>query len=292
MGNSCSPQTPGIALTGLTLLCDVLAMTRNARPGSAIDIEGLSFRIGRQEILKGIDLTVAAGEYVSVIGPNGAGKTTLLKCVLRILRGGEGRIRVFGRPLTAYHQHELAREVAYVPQAGGTVFPFTVHDLVLMGRYPHLSPFSLVGPEDHAAVHRALQLTGMESFEHRTLDTLSGGERQKAMIAAALAQQARILLLDEPLTFLDPHHQAEVFAILRRINTESRVTVLSVTHDVNTAVRSSTMIYALREGAAVYSGPADGILKNDVLERIYGTRFHFLDHPFGGNPVLIPEGME
>lgn len=261
-------------------------------PNIAIWIDNFSLRIGKHSILKGVSMTVSAGEYVSVIGPNGAGKTTLLKSILRIIKGDEGQIRIFDRPLEAYHQHELAREVAYVPQAGGTVFPFTVWDFVLMGRYPHLSPFSSVGKEDHEAVRRALELTGMESFRHRRCDTLSGGERQKTMIAAALAQESRVLVLDEPLTFLDPHHQAEVFAILKRVNRDSGVTIVSVTHDINTAIRSSTTIYALREGSNVYSGPAVGIVDNAVLARIYETRFHFADHPAGGNPVLIPEGME
>ena len=267
-------------------------MDPETSPDIAIWIEDFSFRIGKQHILKNVSMAVPAGEYVSVIGPNGAGKTTLLKSILRIIKGDQGRIRIFDRPLEEYHQHELAREVAYVPQAGGTVFPFSVWDFVLMGRYPHLSPFSSVGEADHKAVLRALALTGMESFRHRRCDTLSGGERQKAMIAAALAQEARILVLDEPLTFLDPHHQTEVFAILKRINRDSGVTIVSVTHDINTAIRSSTAIYALREGSSIYSGPAAGILDNAVLARIYGTHFHFADHPAGGNPILIPEGME
>lgn len=259
-------------------------------PQPVIEIASLGFSFGRVQVLRDISVNVERGEYLSIIGPNGAGKTTLLKCINRILTGAAGEIRVMGRPLAAYRQAELARLVGYVPQAGGRVFPFSVYELVLMGRYPYLSPFTSVGRRDRDAVDRSLEVTRTAGLARRRYHTLSGGERQRVQIAAALAQEGDILLLDEPTTFLDPHHQAEIFEILHRVNAEQGVSVLAVTHDVNSAALSSHRILALREGACAYLGPADGVMNNETLSRLYGKDFLFVSHPLSGRPMIVPEG--
>jgi iron complex transport system ATP-binding protein len=255
-----------------------------------LEVADLRYRIGGKAILAGLSFAVRQGEYVSIIGPNGAGKTTLLRCMNRILPGYEGSIRVCGRDVRRHRPAELARLLGYVPQADGRGFPFTVHDFVMMGRYPHLSPFSSVGPEDEAAVRRALTLTNTEAFADRIQSTLSGGEKQKVLIAAALAQDARILLLDEPTTFLDPHHQADIFAILKRVNEEARATILSVTHDVNAAALASSRVLALKAGRCVYDGRPGEVMDNRVLGQLYGKEFLFAKHPVTGMPLLVPEG--
>ncbi|OHB70595.1 MAG: ABC transporter ATP-binding protein, partial [Planctomycetes bacterium RBG_13_63_9] len=209
---------------------------------NVIRVRDFSFRMGRKEILRDVSFDVCEGEYLAIVGPNGAGKTTLVKCLDRILVGGTGRIEICGRPLAAYRRRELARLISYVPQADGRVFPFPVEQFVLMGRYPYLTPFSAVSKEDRAVVRRAMQQTGTSEFADRLLGTLSGGERQKVFIAAALAQEAQILLLDEPTTFLDYRHQAEIIELLARINRSAGVTVLAVTHDVNQAALQSDRI--------------------------------------------------
>jgi len=269
---------------------------------TVIDINDFSFSIGRKQILRNVSLSVEAGETLSIIGPNGAGKSTLLKCIVRILhspsqplgRGqgggdGTGRIRVHGRPLESYTQRDLAKLVSYVPQADGRVLPFTVHEFALMGRYPHLSPFSSISEADEQAVNDALALTGVQEFRDRHLGTLSGGERQKVFIAAALCQGAGIILLDEPTTFLDPKHQDDVHRTLARINRESGVTIVSVTHDVNTAAIFSRRVLALKAGAVAYCGPSDALMNNAVLQQIYGKQFIFAAHPLTGRPVIVPE---
>lgn len=257
---------------------------------SIIEIRDFSFRIKKKEILKRISIEVKKGEYLSVVGPNGAGKTTLLKCLNRILKGGEGVIRIKGRDLNAYSQRDLARRIAYVPQANGRGFPFTVYEFALMARYPFLSPFASANAEDERAVSEALSLTGMEAFSDRFLGTLSGGERQKVFIAAALAQETEILLLDEPATFLDPRHQEEIFRILRRVNRESGTTILSVTHNINGAVLSGERIVALKEGEVVccLSGPE--FMNNEILRAVYGKAFLFIEHPETGERMVVPEG--
>jgi len=256
---------------------------------NVIQLRNFSFRIGRKEILRGVSFAVRQGEYLTIVGPNGAGKTTLLKCIDRILPGGSGSIEVGGRPLASYRQKELARRISYVPQADGRTFPFTVEQFVLMGRYPYLNPFSSIGQEDRQAVRDAMEMTGTAAFADRMLATLSGGERQQVYIAAALAQGAEVLLLDEPTTFLDYRHQSEVRELLARANRDSGVTIVAVTHDLNQAALESDRIVALREGSVVFSGSPEEIMKPEVLAQIYGTSFLLIDHPRAGLPVIVPQ---
>ena len=255
---------------------------------TVLDVRGFSFRLGRKEILRDVSFSAARGEYLSIVGPNGAGKTTLLKCVDRLLVGGTGRIDVFGRPLESYAQKELARRISYVPQADGRVIPFTVRQFVLMGRYPYLSPFSSIDKEGRNAVDEALDMTGSAEFADRRLDTLSGGERQKVYVAAALAQGSDILLLDEPTTFLDYRHQAEIRDLLSRVNQQSKATIVCVTHDLNRAVLDSDRIVALGAGRVLFSGPPAEIMKSDVLERLFQTPFLLTPHPQTAIPVIVP----
>ncbi len=254
-----------------------------------LEIAGFSFQIGTKEILRDVSFSVARGEYLSIVGPNGAGKTTLLKCLDRIYRGGTGRITAFGRPLPSYRQRDLARRLSYVPQADGRVFPFTVEQFVLMGRYPYLNPFSSIRHGDMLAVRQVMERTGVEEFAQRKLDTLSGGERQKVYIAAALAQGAEVLLLDEPTTFLDYRHQAEIRDLLAEVNRSSHVTVVAVTHDVNRAAIDSHRIVALSAGAVVFDGTPLEIMRPEVLQRIYGTPFLLVGHPEGDVPIIAPQ---
>ncbi len=255
---------------------------------TVLEIRDFSFRVGRKEILRDVSFSVSRGEYLSIVGPNGAGKTTLLKCIDRLLAGGTGRIELFGRPVESYRQKALARRLSYVPQADGRVIPFTVRQFVLMGRYPYLSPFSSTDEEGRRAVAEALRVTGTEEFAGRRLDTLSGGERQKVYIAAALAQGSDILLLDEPTTFLDYRHQAEIRDLLSRVNRQSKVTVVCVTHDLNRAVLDSDRIVALAGGRVLFTGRPDEIMKTDVLETLFRTPFVLTSHPETALPMIVP----
>jgi iron complex transport system ATP-binding protein len=263
------------------------AQCRAQAPSVVIAVRDFSFRVGEKQILRGVSFSVRSGEYLSIIGPNGAGKTTLLRCLDRILTGGSGEIEVFGRPLGDFTQKELARRLGYVPQADGRVLPFTVEQFVLMGRYPYLSPFSSIRREDREAVRDALQVTGTEQFHDRLLDTLSGGERQKVYIAAAIAQGADVLLLDEPTTFLDYRHQAEIRELLAWVN-RSGTTIVAVTHDVNRAVLDSDRIVALREGAVAFCGRPEEVMQPSVLEGIYGTEFLLVGHPRAALSMIVP----
>jgi iron complex transport system ATP-binding protein len=255
----------------------------------ALEVRGFSFSREGKGILRNLSFSVAAGERVALVGPNGAGKTTLLKCLLRIHRGALGEVRVFGRPLDAYEQIDLARRLAYVPQAEGRSAPYTVRDVVEMARYPHLGPLAPARPEDAAAVDGALEETGLGPLAGRFLDTLSGGERQKALLAAAMAQQADVLLLDEPTAFLDPSQQADMLAVLGRVHRDRGATIVSVTHDLNEALAHSDRVLALREGELVFDGSTASLAQVDVLRRIYDHGFAVGAHPRTGRPVLFSE---
>ena len=263
-------------------------------PDIVLSLRHFSFRAGKKEILRDVSYAVHRGEYLAIVGPNGAGKTTLLKCIDRILTGGKGEIEVFGRRLETYSQKELARRISYVPQADGRIFPFTVREFVLMGRYPYLSPFSSIDKDGRRAADEAMALTEVHEFAERRLDTLSGGERQKVYVAAALSQGADILLLDEPTSFLDYRHQAEIRDLLARVNRASGTTIVCVTHDLNRAVLDSDRILALRPcdaaepGSVVFCGTPIELMQADVLRDIYHTEFLLIAHPQTGLPIIAP----
>ena len=260
--------------------------------GFALEVNNLSLILGGKKVLRDISFDVPEGQYLSIVGPNGAGKTSLLKCVMGIRSEWRGEIRVGDRSLAGVPQRERARLLGYVPQADGRLFPFTVGQFVLMGRYPYLSPFSVTNPEDHRAVEEALKITGTAAFRERDVRTLSGGERQKVFIAGALAQGARILLLDEPTTFLDPLHEGQVLAVLDRLRRQSSTTVLSVTHDINHAVLFADRVLAMVAGKTVFDGPPARFMENSILKEVYGRTFTFLPHPSYGTPIVIPERPE
>ncbi len=255
----------------------------------AIHIENLNLSLSGKNILDGIALEVQRGEYVSIIGPNGAGKTSLIKCIGHIHSNWTGSIAVNGKPLNRCPQRELARQLSYVPQAEGRRLPFTVFEFVLMGRYPHLSPFTSVGANDKCIVTETLERTGLLPFSGRRLDTLSGGERQMVFIAASLAQGAEILLLDEPTSFLDYRHQAQVIQLLRRLHRQNNITIVSVSHDINAACAQSDRIVALKNGKCAFIDTPENALNAERLEALYGTSFLIADHPSGNGRIVLAE---
>ena len=258
---------------------------------SALEIESLRLSIRGKAILRDLSVRIDKGETWSIIGANGAGKSTLLKCLMRIQTGWTGEVRLFGAPLASYSQRQLARRVAYVPQPGGDQrFPYTVREYVRMGRYPYAGPFGSAHPGDEAAVRTAMAQTGVTAFAERTLDTLSGGERQKVFIAAALAQGAEVLLLDEPTAFLDYRHQAEVSSVVHAVNREQGATVVTVTHDVNTAILAGGYALALRAGEVAWCGPAAELTCETRLHRIFEASFRLLDDPVTGRRIIVPQG--
>jgi len=253
-----------------------------------IEVDKFSVKINGKIILDEITFSVEQGEYVSVIGPNGAGKTTLLKAIGRISDIGTGSIKVRGERHDLRKQKEYAKIVSYVPQSDGRNLSFTVYEFVLMGRYPYLSSFTAVEKKDKEKVHEVLLQTGTEKFAGRTINTLSGGERQKVFIAAALCQEAEIILLDEPTTFLDPKHHDEVHETLAKVGASGK-TVIIVTHDLNMAISPPvSKVVSLKDGRLSYIGNPSGLLSGSVLSEIYEKDFTIGIHPVSGREVIFP----
>jgi iron complex transport system ATP-binding protein len=256
-----------------------------------LTVKDYYFSIGDKEILKGVDFSIPRGAYLSILGPNGAGKSTLLKCLLRLQEKGksQGEILVFDHKVESYSQKELARLISYVPQAGGWIPPFTVFELCKLSRFPYSTHLSSLTEKDYQAVAKALELTNLVSMKDRPLKTLSGGERQKAFLAAALAQDTPIMLLDEPMSFLDPHHTSDLEKLLINLNQTEGLTMLSVTHDLNHPFKSNGYALILVDGKAEYFGVVEGLLKKGVLEEAFNHEFVRLSHPGTGRPVILAE---
>ncbi|MDR1166252.1 MAG: ABC transporter ATP-binding protein [Deltaproteobacteria bacterium] len=256
-----------------------------------LKVANFSFGIGEKEILFDVSFAIPKGAYLSILGPNGAGKSTLLKCLLRLHEKGnsEGSIEVAGRPIESYGQKELATLISYVPQAGGWIPPFTIVELAKLSRFPYSSRLSSLTRKDLAAVDRALELTGLGPMRERPLKTLSGGERQKAYLAAALAQETPIMLLDEPMSFLDPHHTSDLEKLLINLSQDEGLTMVSVTHDLNHPFKSGGYALILKSGRALFFGEVEGLLRSGILETAFNHEFVHLSHPVTGRPVILAE---
>ena len=253
-----------------------------------ISVRNLTYRVGNKTLLDDVSFEVQAGEYLTIIGPNGAGKSTLLKCLDNILTDWSGTILLHGTPLRQIPQILLARRIAFVQQSVSKLFAFTVRQLVEMGRYPHLDWLSPLTEDDHRIVDEAMNAMGIAHLAHRTVDTLSGGEMQKTHLATALVQQADILFLDEPTTYLDYKYQSEIGRLLRTINQQQNKTIVEVTHDVNRALLDATHVVALSEGKVVFDGSPGYLMDTDHLRNIYDIDFQFVDHPSLPLRIVVP----
>lgn len=250
----------------------------------------------RQEVSKAIldrlSCEIPVGQVFGILGPNGSGKSTLLKLLAGVYQPQEGRLSLFGNPLSGLAQAEIARQVSLVPQETLQVFPFTIAEMVLMGRYPHHRGWGGWHWEDASDWEIANQAMADMNVAHlggRLVTEVSGGERQRAIIARALTQQPQVLLLDEPTAFLDLHHQLDIVRGIRRLNREQGLTVVLVSHDVNLASQYCDRVMLLNQGHPVDIGPPDQVIRPDVLEAVYGCRVLVDRHPQSGLPrVTLP----
>lgn len=251
-----------------------------------LSARGISWRPGERTVVGPLDLAVHRGEALAVVGPNGAGKTSLLRLLTGLLTPGGGELALEGRPFQAFHRKELARRIAYVPQLRPIRVPLAVEDVVLLGRYPHLKPLQMA-PEaaDFRAVAEALAVVGIEELRHRPVDELSGGERQAVYIAAALAQEAELLVLDEPTTHLDPKHQREIASLIPKLRRDAGRTVVFATHDLNFASLTATRVVALRAGRVLADGRPGELMTPEILQELFDARFEVV-RP-GERPVTL-----
>ena len=228
---------------------------------AAIAFEGVSFAYGGRGVFRDLSLAVRPGEIFGLLGRNGAGKTTWLKLACGLLRPAGGAVRLRGRCLQEVPHHERSRTVALVPQELHIPFPFSVYEMVMLGRTPYLGSWGTDGPADREAVKRALVLTETEAFAGRVFHDLSAGERQRVLLAMALAQEPQVLLLDEPTAHLDAAHQVWAFDLVRRLNREAGLTVVAAVHDLQLAAWFCTRLAVLVGGVVAADGPPGAALQ-------------------------------
>jgi iron complex transport system ATP-binding protein len=245
-------------------------------------------RGARHATLHEVTVRIPAGSRTGVLGPNGCGKTTLLKLLAGVLRPDRGSVSLDDRPLASLSRREAARRMALVPQQTHPVFDYTVLELVLMGRHPHLGAFTLEGPRDLAIAREALAATGAAHLAGRLYASLSGGEQQRVVIAAALAQEPSILLLDEPTTALDLRAQVEVTALLAGLARDRRVTLVIATHDLNLAAALCDRLVVLRDGRLLAEGPTADLLTAPLVHRLYGIDADVRFHERAGHLTVVP----
>jgi len=271
------------------------------RSWPAYDVQSVRFRYQSRGsdairwILEDVSFCVQEGEVLGIVGPNGSGKTSLLKVLARLMRPLQGRIDLFGQELASMAQQEIARLVGVVQQDTQQLFPFTVAETVLMGRFPHrphgrwTGGFGWESREDVTIAEQAMMMVDILHVAHRAVTDLSGGERQRAMIARALAQTPKVLLLDEPTAFLDLQHQVEICSVLLRLKEESRLTVILVSHDLNLVSQYCDRILLLDRGRVVRLGRPEEVIEPGALESVYRCRVLVDRHPITGLPrVTIP----
>jgi iron complex transport system ATP-binding protein len=254
-------------------------------PLTAVEVSGLHVWLGGTPILRGLDVVVGRGEWVTVIGPNGAGKSTLLRTIGGLLAPRDGTVDLFGTPSDRLPRRERARLVATVPQHPVVPPGMAVLDYALLGRTPYIRPLGRESRSDLEAVHEVLARLDLVRFADRPLETLSGGERQRAFLARALAQGATLLLLDEPTAALDIGHQQEVLDLVDELRTDRGLTVLASMHDLSIAGEYADRMALLADGQVVATGTPREVLTESLLSEHYGARVRVIDGEHG--PLIV-----
>jgi ABC-type cobalamin/Fe3+-siderophores transport system ATPase subunit len=241
---------------------------------------------GPRVVLRECSFAIGSGEVVAVVGPNGAGKSTLLRVLAGLLRPTAGAVSLDGQDLTTMSRSALARRIAVVPQIFDTLFPFTVREVVALGRTARLGAFGRASVDDVAAVDRAIDELELGPLASRRIDRLSGGERQRAVLAMALAQETTVLLLDEPTVHLDPGHQLATLGLLRDLATRRRLAVCAVLHDLNLASAFASRIVAIADGRIVREGTPLEVIHADLVKAVFGDGLEVIARD--GHPAVVP----
>ena len=234
-----------------------------------------------------VSFQLAPGQILGIIGPNGAGKSTLLKITAGILPCPAARIQLAGHDLRRLSRRRIAQTLGYLPQNVSSIFDYSVQQVVAMGRFAQLSGAAFLSPRDNRIIEDCLEQTETASYRHRPLSHLSGGERQRVLLASVLAQQPRLLLLDEPTTGLDLHHQVAFFSLLARLAAQ-QFAVAVVTHDLNLAAAFCHRLLLLHAGRTVTEGPVEHVIQPDVLGPVYRHSIHIARHPLTDKPIVLP----
>jgi iron complex transport system ATP-binding protein len=256
----------------------------------SINVKNISHSFGENLVLENISFQVPQRDFFIIIGPNGSGKTTLMKIISGILKPQNGRLEILNRPIDKYHRKSLAQTIAFVPQMLSADFPFTVFEMVLMGRSPYLGMLGLEQENDLEIANQAIAFTGLEDLAHRKLDQLSGGEQQRVFIARAICQEPDIILLDEPTASLDLAYQVRIMDLMEQLKKEKGITVVMVSHDVNLAAMYADHLLLLHKGQVLCQGLPDVVITYQTLEAAYGCTLLVDESPLGKSPrvTLVP----
>lgn len=259
------------------------------RKGSIpILVKNLCWSYGEKEVFRDISMNIERNSFYSIIGPNGSGKSTLLKNILKILKPKNGTVYIEDTDLTRLKSREIAKRMSSVPQNTHLDFEFSVLDVVLMGRSPYLRRFQSESMKDVEISKKAMLATNTWELKEKSINEISGGERQRVIVARALAQEADIMLLDEPVSQLDIHHQLELMDTLRTLVDKSGLTVIAVLHDLNLAAQYSDQIILLNEGRIISQGTPEQVLTEVNIETAYNMKVHIMSNPVTGKPHIIP----
>lgn len=257
-------------------------------PAPRLEAVGVTCAYDGRPVLEGLDLALPAGRLVALLGGNGAGKTTALRALGRLMRPVAGKVLYEGRELWDLEPRWCARRIGYVAQVDRVFGPVTVEQVASLGRAPHRGWFRPLTGHDRRVVEEALERLGLTDLRHRTLDTLSGGERRRALIARALVQEAEVLLLDEPTAHLDLRHQVEMLELLVELAHRQGIAVAASFHDLNLAALYADRAALLRDGRLAACGAVERVMTPDVLRRVYGLDVEVNPHPATGRPTVLP----
>ncbi|NQT60155.1 MAG: ABC transporter ATP-binding protein [Bacteroidetes bacterium] len=251
-----------------------------------IEFKNLNWSYGDNTVLEGINSIINHGEFTSIIGPNGSGKTTLLKHIFRLLPPTSGQVFLDSKDILSYSRKALAREAGLVPQNEKGQYLFTVNDLIKMGRYAHTGRFTRETKHDTDIIAEAMEMTSIMHLKDKIITELSGGEFQRVIISRALAQEPHILALDEPTTYLDPHHQVEILQLLKKLIAKRNISVICTLHDLNSTLAFSDRTLLLNNGKIQFVGTPEKVLTAENIKKIYNLNALILANPLTGKSMV------
>ncbi|MGV8984374.1 heme ABC transporter ATP-binding protein [Clostridium sp.] len=252
-----------------------------------IEINNVCFSF-EKEVLKNININIEKGKFYTILGPNGSGKTTLLRILSKSLHMEKGEISINGVDLSQIKANTLAKEMSVVPQSTEIEFDFSVQDIVLMGRTPHIPRFCSESEKDVEIAMTAMKCTNTWDLRNKSINTLSGGERQRVVVARAIAQETEIILLDEPISHLDIHHQIEIMNQLKQLNQNKNITIIAVLHDLNIAAAYGDHMILMHDRGVYKDGTPEEVLTEDIIKKVYGLDVYITKNPKTGKTFIMP----
>jgi iron complex transport system ATP-binding protein len=257
---------------------------------SILKVQDINFSYDLKTVLHSISMDVSPGEFIGVIGPNGSGKSTLLKLLGGVLKSDSGQLHFKETNYLDYKQKQLAQSITWVPQEHPMAFNFKVSEIVLMGRHPYLSAFTFEGEDDMKIAHSAMESTQTLQFAQRNFNEISGGEKQRVVIAGAIAQEPELMILDEPTSALDIKYQIQILNILKQLNENQQTTIILALHDLYLASKFCTRLILLNEGEIFKDGKTEDVLQKEPIEKVYGVKVHII-HDQNGNIIISPDQL-